>query len=94
MPNLDSGNGGTFKAVVTIPPEFGGASQLVVRLIQQKKNGKVFHEDQWFSNITGAYGTGGRGYNYNNTYYNPNYYNPITTTTMGTGMVVISRRFG
>jgi LysM repeat protein len=81
MPNLDSGNGGSFKAVVNIPPAFSGVSQLVVRLIQQKKNGKSFQEDQWVSNVSGSYGTGGRGYNYgtnygyNNSSYNYNPYN-------------------
>ena len=88
MPNLDSGNGGTFKAVVNIPPAFSGESQLVVRLIQQKKNGKSFQEDQWVSNVTGSYGTGGRGYNYNpNNYnYNPVNYNPYNYNyNYGTG---------
>jgi hypothetical protein len=74
LPDLDSGNGGNFKAVINIPPEFAGVNQLVVRLIQQKKNGKVFHEDQWFSNIPGGSGSGGRSYisdPYN--YYNYGY---------------------
>ena len=75
LPNLDSGNGGDFKAVINIPAEFAGVNQLVIRLVQQKKNGKVFHEDQWFSNTPYASGSGGRGYipspvNYNNYGYN------------------------
>ncbi len=70
LPNLDSGNGGNFKAVINIPPEFAGVNQLVVRLIQQKKNGKVFHQDQWFSNIPGGSGSGGRSYTNNPTQYN------------------------
>jgi hypothetical protein len=77
LPNLDSGNGGNFKAVINIPPEYAGVNQLVVRLIQQKKNGKVFHEDQWFNNVPSGSGYGGRSYtntpyNYNN-YKNNNY---------------------
>lgn len=79
LPNLDTGNGGYFKAVINIPPGFAGVNQLVVRLIQQKKNGRVFHEDQWFSNIPGGTGYGGRSYNYNPNNYNsnsnPNTYN-------------------
>jgi hypothetical protein len=71
LPDLDSGNGGSFKAVINIPTEFAGVNQLVVRLIQEKKNGKVFHQDQWFSNIPGGSGSGGRSYT-NNPY---NYYN-------------------
>jgi hypothetical protein len=71
LPNLDSGNGGNFNAVINIPTEFAGVNQLVVRLIQQKKNGKVFHQDQWFNNIPNGSGYGGRAYapspvNYNN----------------------------
>jgi hypothetical protein len=72
LPDIDSDRGGSFEAVLNIPTEFQGTNQLVVRLIQQKKNGKVFHHDQWLNNIAGGYygGTGGRGVNY----YPYNYY--------------------
>ena len=74
LPDLDSGNGGSFNAVINIPAEFAGVNQLVVRLIQQKKNGKVFHEDQWFNNVPTGSGYGGRSYNSNPyNYYNTGY---------------------
>jgi len=74
LPNLDSGNGGNFKAVINVPPEFAGVNQLVVRLIQQKKNGRVFHQDQWFNNVADGYGAGGRSYiNNPSNYYNNGY---------------------
>jgi hypothetical protein len=54
---LDSGNGGSFGADFAIPAEFSGARQLAIRLIQYKKNGKTFSQDQVFYNVAG--GTGG-----------------------------------
>jgi LysM domain len=81
LPDVDSNRGGSFDVVFNIPAEFYGTSQLVVRLIQQKKNGRVFHYDQWFNNVVGGYGTGGQGANYypNNGYYNYGYYGTIPT---------------
>jgi hypothetical protein len=76
LPNLDTGNGGNFQAVINIPSEFKGVNQLVLRLVQAKKNGKVFQVDQWFSNVPGAPGYGGRTNNNNPSNYNPNNYNP------------------
>lgn len=74
LPDVDSGRGGSFDVVFNIPAEFQGTSQLVVRLIQNKKNGKTFRHDQWFSNVPGGSGTGGRGY----------YYYPYNYRTYGT----------
>jgi hypothetical protein len=51
LPNLDTGSGGNFKAVINIPQEFAGTNQLILRLVQEKKNGKVFQSEQCFSNI-------------------------------------------
>ena len=64
LPDVDSGNGRSFDVVFDIPAEFQGTKQLVVRLIQAKKNGKIFHHDQWFNNIPGGSGTGDKGINY------------------------------
>ncbi len=61
LPDVDSGNGGSFEVTFNIPAEFANAPQLVVRLIQEKKNGKVFHYDQWFNNTVASSGTGGQG---------------------------------
>lgn len=54
---LDSGAGGSFGADFAIPADFNGARQLAIRLIQYKKNGKTFSQDQVFLNVAG--GTGG-----------------------------------
>ncbi|MCC6957408.1 MAG: LysM peptidoglycan-binding domain-containing protein [Anaerolineales bacterium] len=78
LPDIDSGRGGRFEAAFTIPSQFHGTSQLVVRLIQNKKNGKTFTHDQWFSNVTSSSGTGGRGVNY----YPYNYYYHGTIPTI------------
>jgi hypothetical protein len=51
---LDSGNGGSFGADFAIPAEFSGARQLAIRLIQYKKNGKTFMQDQVFNNVAGG----------------------------------------
>ena len=69
LPDVDSGAGGSFDVTFNIPSQLQGASQLVVRLSQNKKNGKTFTQDGWFSNVSGGSGTGGRGviydpYNY------------------------------
>jgi hypothetical protein len=79
LPDVDSGNGGSFEVVFTIPAEFHGTNQLVLRMIQNKKNGKSFHHDQWFSNVPGGSGTGGRGVNYY-PYYNNYYYHGTIPT--------------
>ena len=60
---LDSGAGGSFGADFAIPVEFSGSNQLAVRLIQYKKNGKTFSQDQVFYNVAGG-GTGGYPYPY------------------------------
>jgi LysM repeat protein len=59
LPDLDSGSGGTFKATFNIPASLVGKSTLVIRLVQNKKNGKSFTQDVQFANQTGA--TGGSG---------------------------------
>jgi LysM repeat protein len=56
LPPLDSGNGGSFSADFAIPAEFSGAYQLALRLIQYKKNGKTFTQDQVFYNVSGNHG--------------------------------------
>jgi LysM repeat protein len=56
LPPLDSGNGGTFSADFAIPAEFSGAYQLALRVIQYKKNGKTFTQDQVFYNVAGGHG--------------------------------------
>lgn len=76
LPNVDSGSGGSFEVTFNIPAEFANTNQLVVRLIQEKKNGKVFHYDQWFNNTVASSGTGGKGITY---YPNTNYYGYIPT---------------
>jgi LysM repeat protein len=86
LPDIDSDRGGSIEVVLNIPAEFKDTKQLVVRIIQQKKNGKVFHYDQWFNNVAGGYGTGGYGtedqgikyYPYNG-YYGYGYYGTIPT---------------
>lgn len=55
---LDSGSGGNFGADFAIPAEFSGAHQLALRIIQYKKNGKTFMQDQVFFNVPGG-NTGG-----------------------------------
>jgi hypothetical protein len=62
LPDLDTDRGGTLKTTFSIPAQFSGTSRLVIRLIQNKKNGKTFRMDQWFNNIPGWSGTGGPGY--------------------------------
>lgn len=54
LPEIDSGRGGSFEVEFTIPAAFHGTSDLAIRIIQQKKNGKVFRHEQWFSNIPGG----------------------------------------
>jgi LysM repeat protein len=54
--SLDSGAGGSFGADFAIPAEFSGARQLAIRLIQYKKNGKTFSQDQLFYNVAGSTG--------------------------------------
>jgi hypothetical protein len=73
LPDVDTGHGGSFEVVFEIPAEFAASNQLVIRLIQVKKNGNTFHYDQWFSNsnCSGCYYYGGYGANYNPVYYNP-----------------------
>jgi len=75
LPDLDTGNGGSFSATFTIPAQFSGANQLVLRLIQHKKNGKTFSMDQVFYNRPsgGTGGIPGPGY------YPPYYYWGIPT---------------
>jgi LysM repeat protein len=74
LPDWDTGTGGSFQATFPIPAEFSGTPQLVLRLVQTKKNGMSFFQDQWFSNIPG--GTGMSGPDYTPGYYAPEYYPP------------------
>ncbi len=59
--DLDSGAGGTFNAAFSIPAEFAGTSQLVIRLVQDPKGTKM---DSWFANAAGGTGGLGPGYGY------------------------------
>jgi LysM repeat protein len=59
LPDLDTGSGGTFKAEFAIPAALVNKNTLVIRLVQNKKNGKSFTQDVQFANQTGA--TGGSG---------------------------------
>lgn len=59
LPDLDTTTGGTGTVSFTIPAEFSGAGQLVLRLVQHKKNGKTFSQDQLFYNTN--YGPGPTG---------------------------------
>ncbi len=79
LPNLETGVGGSFQVTFNIPADFSGSTPLVLRMVQNKKNGKSFSEDQWFSNIPGGSGTSGPGYtpSYPPGYtpgYSPGYY--------------------
>jgi LysM repeat protein len=65
LPDMDTGKGGNFKATFNIPGSLSGSSQLILRLVQVKKNGKTIAREQWFSNssyIPSYSGTGGLGY--------------------------------
>lgn len=58
---LDSGLGGDFNVDIQIPDEFDNAYQLGLRIIQYKKNGKTFMQDQVFYNVAGwSVGPGGQ----------------------------------
>lgn len=55
--DLDTDKGGAYKQVFTIPAQFAGANQLVLRMTQSKKNGDI-NVDRYFYNGT-QYGIGG-----------------------------------
>lgn len=77
LPDLDTGNGGAFKTSINIPAALHGKTNLVLRLTQAKKNGKVFKYTQSFSNSSyTSSGTGGYGDPY---YYGGYYYHTIPT---------------
>lgn len=65
LPDFDSDRGKRIEVVFTIPEELKDVNQLVVRVIQKKKNGNTFHYDQWFSNTPGGAGTGSHAVSYN-----------------------------
>ena len=71
LPEWDTGTGGSFQATFPLPAEFSGTSQLVLRMVQNKKNGKSFSQDQCFNNIPGGSGVSYSGYTPE--YYSPNY---------------------
>lgn len=75
LPDLNTGSGGNANVTINIPASLSGTQQLVLRLIQVKKNGRSFYGDQAFYNGSG--GTG--GYPPNPGYYPPNYYYGIPT---------------
>ena len=76
LADLDTGNGGTFKTSINIPASLQGKTNLVLRLKQVKKNGKVFKYTQYFSNSSyTSSGTGG----YVGPYYGGYYYHSIPT---------------
>lgn len=56
---LDTGNGGATSYTFNIPASLSGANQLVLRLTQNKKNGRSFHQDVAFYNVAGGQ-TGGQ----------------------------------
>jgi len=76
LPDIDTDRGGSFEVVFDIPKEFADSNQLVIRLIQVKKNGKSIHNDQWFYNsqYTGCY-----YYGYGSNYYPGYSYTPSQT---------------
>jgi len=81
LPDMDTGKGGSFKATFNIPGSLSGSSQLILRLVQVKKNGKTISREQWFSNssyIPSYSGTGGLGYPWYSGY--PGYYYGVVPT--------------
>jgi LysM repeat protein len=83
LPDMDTGKGGSFKATFNIPGSLSGSSQLALRLVQVKKNGKTISREQWFSNssyIPSYSGTGGLGYPYYGYGYYPGYYYGVVPT--------------
>lgn len=58
LPDFDSQGGGSLTLTFAIPAALSGKSPLVLRLIQNKKNGKTFILDRVFYNVPGG-GTGG-----------------------------------
>jgi LysM repeat protein len=77
-PSLDSGHGGNFKAEIPIPASLHGTPNMALRLVQEKKNGKVFTQSHNFSNIdwwagSGGYYPGG-GYKVHPVYFPGPYY--------------------
>jgi hypothetical protein len=81
LPDWDTGTGGSFQVTFPIPAEFSGTSQLVLRLVQNKKNGNSFSQDEWFNNITGGTGISSPGYTPG--YYAPGYYPPYYQSSYG-----------
>jgi LysM repeat protein len=67
LPDLDTNKGGNSTYVINIPASLHGKSQLVLRLTQNKKNGKSFTQDVQFGNYTGSSGSGSA--------YPPGYWN-------------------
>lgn len=57
--DVSSDAGGTVTFDVPIPAGFANQSPLVIRLVQVKKNGNAFHQDQWFNNVNGTGGIPG-----------------------------------
>ena len=60
---LDTDIGGSIFATFNIPAQFAGESRIIMRLVQEKKNGNVV-VDQPFANATTTGGTGGGKYWY------------------------------
>ncbi len=52
LPDLDTGDGGSFIAEFPIPVKFSGAEQLVLRLIENRTNGKTYSVNQIFTNVS------------------------------------------
>jgi LysM repeat protein len=72
--DVSSDAGGTVTYDVPIPAAFANQTPLVIRLVQDKKNGTSFFQDQWFNNTTGSGGPGpgpgtGPGYTCPGCYY-------------------------
>jgi len=64
LPNLATQAGGSRTLTFTIPDELKNVPQLILRLQQVKKNGRVFVLDQAFLSSGGNFGTGGPYQNY------------------------------
>jgi hypothetical protein len=75
LDDIDTGTGGSYQLTFNIPAGFANANQLVLRMVQTKKNGRVFSQDQVFFN-TASGSTGGIP---GPIYYPPYYYYGIPT---------------
>ncbi len=97
LPDLDTGDGGSASYTFSIPAGFSGAGQLVLRLVQTKKNGRSFSQDQVFYNVTGSGGTGGQPVP-PGPFFPPYYYGTIPTiwiasVVQNSTVTIVTRNF-